>query len=190
MPKDNVKPLTEPTRTTTESQEQTAQFYDYTITSCGQVYGKNGTLRKPIVKNCRLEMRFCLPQGKKTYPLARVIYKAFNPDFNIEDINQCITMKDGNKLNVCLNNLVCIFRGDLIQGDKHKSIAKLSESIAEQIKKDYAETLNNRPVNQYDNDKMYNSYRTLAKKYGVTYALIKQVIEGKTRDKSKYKLQK
>lgn len=174
----------------TESEEQTAVFYDYLIISSGNVYGKNGILRKPVLKNGRYEMRFNLPQGKKVYPLARAIYKAFHDDFNIEDKNQCITFKDNDKLNVSLNNLICVFRGDLIQGDGHRNRIKLSEAIAEQIKLEYAETLNNRPINQYDNDKIYNSYRTLAKKYNVTYPLIKQVIEGSTRDKSKYKLHK
>ena len=36
--------------------------------------------------------------------------------------------------------------------------------------------------------KAENNYRSLAKKYNVTYTLIKQIIEGVTRNKSNYKL--
>lgn len=169
---------------------RTAEFYSYTITENGDVYGLYGNLRKPILKNGRLEMRFNLPEGHKVYPLARAVYKAFHEEFDIQDKNQCITFKDNDKMNVHIDNLVCAFRGDLIQGDGHRNRVKIREEIAEQIRKDYAETLNNRPINQFDKIKPYNSYRSLAKKYGVTYPLIKQVIEGKTRNQENYKLKK
>lgn len=165
-------------------------FYDYIITENGDVYSKNGKLRKPVLKQDRYMMGFSLPNGRRTYPLARIIYKAFNDDFDISDKNQCITFKDNNKLNIHLDNLICVFRGDLIQGDGHRNITKISGEIAEQIKKEYAETLNNRPVNQYTRSGQYNSYRSLAKKYGVASTLIKQIVEGKTRNKANYKLSK
>lgn len=66
----------------------------------------------------------------------------------------------------------------------------ITDQQAEQIKKEYLETIHNRPTNQHDKEKPYNSYRKLAKKYGVTHALIKQIIEGKTRNKANYKLKK
>lgn len=141
---------------------RTANFHEYTITE----------------------------KGKKTYPLARAIYKTFNPDFDITDQNQCISFKDNNKLNIHIDNLIYIFRGDLIQGDGHHNGTSITEQQAEQIKKEYLETIHNRPINQYDQEKPYNSYRKLAKKYGVTYTLIKQIIEGKTRNKANYKLKK
>lgn len=167
-----------------------ANFHEYAITETGQVYRRTGRPRKPILKNGRYEMRFNTPEGKKTYPLARAIYSAFNPDFDITDKNQCITFKDNNKLNVYLDNLICVFRGDLIQGDGHRNRTVITEQQADQIRKEYADTINNRPVNQHNQEKPYNSYRKLAKKYGVTYALIKQIIEGKTRNKENYKLKK
>ncbi len=167
---------------------RTASFHIYIITEYGQVYNEHGKLRKPIIKRGRLEMRFNTPDGKKVYPLARAIYKAFNPSFDISDINQCISFKDSNKLNVHIDNLYCVFRGDLIQGDGHRARIKINQEQAEQIKIDYQNTLSNRPINQYDKKQVYNSYRELAKKYNVTYPLIKQIIEGKTRNKNNYKL--
>ena len=137
-------------------------FHEYTITENGQVFGKTGRLRKPVLKNGRYEMRFNTPEGKKVYPLARAIYAAFNPDFDITDKNQCITFKDNNKLNVHLDNLICVFRGDLIQGDGHHNRTAITDQQAEQIKKEYLETINNRPINQHDKEKPYNSYRKLA----------------------------
>lgn len=167
-----------------------AKFYEYTITECGQVYTRTGKLRRPILKDGRYDMRFNTPMGKKTYSLARAVYASFNPDFDITDTNQCVTFKDNNKLNVHIDNLVCKFRGDLIQGDGHRNRIKITEREAEQIKKEYAATANNRPVNQHDKNNNYNSYRKLAKKYGVTYTLVKQIVEGETRNKDRYKLKK
>lgn len=167
---------------------RTVEYNGYVITEKGQVYGLNGTLRKPLLKNGRYEMRFTTPTGPKTYPLARIVYAVFHDEFDITDVNQCITFKDNDKMNVSLDNLVCAYRGDLIQGDGHRNRIALTSEMAEQIRKDYKETRGNRPVNQYDSVKPYNSYRTLAKKYKVTFALIKQIIEGNTRNKAKYKL--
>jgi hypothetical protein len=169
---------------------RTANFYEYTITEHGQVYGRTGKLRKPVLKNGRYEMRFITDTGNKVYLLARAIYAAFNPNFNITDQDQCITFKDNNKLNIHIDNLICKFRGDLIQGDGHRNRTSITDQQAEQIKKEYAETISNRPINQYDATEVYNSYRTLAKKYNVTFPLIKQIIEGKTRNKENYKLKK
>jgi len=162
-------------------------YNGYSITANGEVYGLNGKLRKPVLKQGRYEMRF---SGGKTYPVARIVYAVFHEDFDLNDTNQCITFIDNNKLNVKLDNLMCVYRGDLIQGDGHRNRAKLSEETAKQIKEDYAKTLANRPVNQYDRHGEYNSYRSLAREYGVTPSLIKQVIEGNTRNKINYKLHK
>lgn len=170
---------------------RTATIYNYTITEQGKVYNtKTGKEIKIRHHRNRLEIQITTPEGRKYYPLARLIYYAFNPKFDITDQNQCITFKDNNKLNCHIDNLANEFRGNLIQGDGHKSINRITTEQAEQIKHDYLETINNRPVNQFDRLKPYNSYRELAKKYNVTYPLIKQIIEGKTRDKSKYKLKK
>ena len=102
------------------------------------------------------------------------------------DKDQCVSYKDGDKLNVSIDNLFCTYRGNLIQGDKHKFQAKLSEEDVIDIKRRYSETIDNRPVNQHDNDKPYNSYRSLAEEYGVTYPLIRQIIEGSAWDSEKY----
>ena len=169
---------------------KTAKFHEYTITEKGQVFGRTGSLRKPILKNGRYDMRFNTPNGKITYPLARVVYAAFNLDFDITDKNQCITFKDNNKLNIHLDNLICKFRGDLIQGEGHRNRIAITDQQVEQIRKEYQKTIDNRPINQHDKKEIYNSYRSLAKKYNVTYGLIKQIIDGKTRNKSEYKLKK
>lgn len=165
-------------------------FYGYKIHSDGKIENKHGRFLIPRIREKRSDIRLVVEGKRKNFTTARLVYCVFN---NIDifqlDKDQCITFKDGDKSNVSLDNLEMVYRGNLIQGDKHRSIAKLSKEEVEDIKRKYEATKHNRPVNQHDiGDKTYNSYRSLAKEYGVTYPLIRQIITGETRDKEAYKL--
>lgn len=165
-------------------------FYDYCVYENGDVYNSKGKLMTHAIKNDRKEIRLTIaPSKRKTYISARLIYCLFN-DIDIEsfDKDNCVSFKDGNKLNISLDNLHCVYRGDLIQGQKHKAINKLTDKQVQEIRERYKQTEDNKPINQYDNNKPYNSYRSLAKEYGVTYALIRHIIKGNTRNEDNYKL--
>lgn len=164
-------------------------FYGYTIYENGDIVNKYNKLMTPRDNKGRLEINLTLNGVRKSFSVSRLVYCVFN---NIDpltfDKDQCVTFKDGNKLNVHLNNLECKYRGDLIQGEKHKSIAKLTDEQIEEIRRKYFSTRDSRPVNQFDKKGVYHSYRSLAKEYGVTYPTIKHIIEGNTRNPKKYKL--
>ena len=163
-------------------------FYGYTIYENGDIVNKYGKQMSPRNNKGRLEIKLTINGVRKNFSVGRLVYCVFN---NIDpftfDKDQCITFKDGNKLNVKLDNLECKYRGDLIQGEKH-NISKLTDKEIEEIRDKYFSTRNNRPVNQFDDKGEYHSYRSLAKEYGVTYPTIKQIVEGETRNKDKYKL--
>ena len=166
------------------------EYCGYTIYENGDIIGLYGRKLKQRTRGGgRKEIKLSINGKKINYIVSRLVYCVFNDIDPLElDKDQCVVSKDGNKSNTALENLELVYRGDLIQGDKHTSIAKLSDKDVEDIKRKYAETKDNRPVNQYDGDKPYNSYRSLAEEYGVTHTLIKLIIQDKTRDETKYKL--
>lgn len=167
-------------------------FYDYCVYENGDIYNSRGKKITHAIKDGRKEIRLTIaPSKRKTYISARLIYCLFN-DIDIEqfDKDSCISFLDGDKQNISLDNLYCVYRGDLIQGQKHKMINKLTDEQAEEIIRKYNETKGNKPINQFDKIKPYNSYRSLAEEYGVTYALIRQIVKGTARNKDEYKLKR
>lgn len=170
-------------------------FYDYTIYENGEIVNKHGHVMKQRVRKqkgqgARSEIKLTVNGKKKNFTVARLVYCVFNNIDPLElDKDQCVTFKDGDKLNIHIDNLKLVPRADLIHGSKHSAIAKLTEKEVQEIRSKYNSTKGNRPVNQYDKgNKEYHSYRSLAKEYGVTHTLIKQIVEGDTRNKNKYKL--
>lgn len=170
-------------------------FYKYLVNCDGEVYSclrPRATKMTPTIKKGRLYIRLSdtITTGKTYFSLARVVYSAFNEDFDITDRDMCITFKNGDKLDVRIDNLECVFRGDLIQGEGHKAVAKLTTKEVNDIKMLYFSTRHNRPVNQHDNVLPYNSYRMLGKRYGVPSSLIRDIVKGKIWNKDNYKLRK
>lgn len=164
-------------------------FYDYGICDNGDIIGKRGNILKQREKEGRKEVKLSIEGKQKTFISARLIYCVFNNiDIETLDKDVCISFKDGDKLNVSLDNLYCVSRANLIQGQKHKSIAKLTDKQVEEIKQKYYSTLNNKPINQHDKKGGYNSYRKLAKEYNVTYPQIRHIIKGEARNEDKYKI--
>lgn len=157
-------------------------FYDYEVFEDGTIINlKTGREMTPVIKNNkRKEIRLTINGVRKHYIVARLVYWLFNPDFDIENKNLCIVVND-DKIDFTLTDLKIVNRKDLIQGENHKSIAKLTDLQVEEIKSMYAGKM---CVNQYD--KTGVSYSDIASKYGVTKAIIAQIIRGETRNKTKY----
>lgn len=166
-------------------------FGDYTVMENGDIYNAKGKKLTHTIKNGRKEIKLSFNGKRKAFISPRLVYCLFN-DIDIEtfDKNQCVTFKDGDKLNIHIDNLQIKFRGDLIQGDNHKAINKLNEKQVQEIKEKYFSTIQNKPINQHDKTKPYNSYRSLAREYGVKYSAIKQIVEGSCRNERNYKLKK
>lgn len=165
-------------------------FHGYTIYENGNIEGLYGkTLKQRTREGGRKEIRMTVKGERKNFIVSRLVYCVFN-DIDIFELDkdQCVVAIDGDKSNVTLNNLELVYRGDLIQGEKHTAISKLTDEQIEEIRAKYESTKDNRPVNQYDVEGTYHSYRSLAEEYSVTYTMIKHIIKGDSRDSSKYKL--
>ena len=164
-------------------------FYGYTIHSDGSIINRHGRELKQRVNNGRKEIRLVVNGVRKNFMVSRLVYCAFN-NIDIFKLNKdkCVTFRDDDKLNVNLSNLKLVDRANLIQGEKHKSINKLTDREVKEIRHRYELTKHNKPVNQHDSNKPYNSYRSLAEEYGVTHAMIRLIIKGKSRNKLNYVL--
>ena len=167
-------------------------FHDYCIFENGDIYNSRGKKLTHTIKKGRKEITLTVGiKKRRTFVSARLIYCVFNQiDIDTFDKNQCVTFKNGNKLDISLDNLYCVFRGDLIQGQKHKRVSKLTDEQVEEIRRKYEETRNNKPHNQYDKKAPYNSYRSLAKEYNVEFSQIRHIVKGYIRNEELYKLKR
>lgn len=157
-------------------------FHGYTIFSDGRILGLYG---KPISKrlnNGRYEITLSVEGKRKSYIVARLMYYVFN-GFDIENRDLCITHKDGDTMNIDLDNLELQHRRDLIQGEKHRNRAKLTDEQTEEIRELYKGKTGS---NQHD--KVGYSLRDLANKYGVTKGNIAMIIRKESRNEDEYKL--
>lgn len=142
---------------------------------------KSGREMSQRVRDKRKEVRLNINGVRRNFITSRLVYWLFNEDFDISNKNLCVVADD--MINFTLEDLRVVARKDLIQGDKHKEICKLTDIQVAEIKSLYS----GKPcVNQYDKSGI--SYMDIAKKYGVTKALIAQIVRGEVRDKDKYKL--
>jgi hypothetical protein len=138
---------------------------------------------KARINNGRHEVNLTVNNKRKMFILSRLLYWLFIHEFDYENKNLCITYKDNNKLNIDLNNLVLIKRKDLIQGEKHKGICKLTDEIVEHIRSEYKGKSGN---NQYRKETI--SLGDLAKKYGISKTNISMIINNKIWNSENYKL--
>lgn len=165
------------------------RFYDYTVYEDGTITGKTGREVKKRIKNGRYEVRLNVNRKREHFILARLVYHVFyakpgndNP-FDITDKNQCITHKDGDKLNVHRLNLKVVPRKSLIQGEGHTRRTILTDQEVAEIQKRYVGASG---TNQYD--KTSPSLQELANQYGVSKSNIAAIIKGRSRKADDYKL--
>lgn len=157
-------------------------FHNYKIYKNGTIINKFGNKLKLRIKNNKYEVKLTINSERKNFIVSRLIYYVFLP-FDIIDKNLCISYKDNNSLNIHLDNLYLIHRKDLIQGEKHKTIAILTDQQIKEIKELYKGKSGN---NQYD--KQNYSLQDLANMYNVTKGNIASIVKNKSRDKDNYKL--
>jgi hypothetical protein len=97
---------------------------------------------------------------RKTFLGHRLVYKAFNNDFNLEDRTLIINHIDGNKQNNCLENLELTTQSENM---KHSYYTTKTNSKARQ-------------VGQYDKEmnliKIYNSANEASREMGISQSLI------------------
>jgi hypothetical protein len=162
---------------------QVKQYYDYDIYSDGTILRNNKplTLRE---HNNRYEVKLSIEGKKKYIILSRLLYWLFIEQFDYDNKNLCVSYKDGNGLNIDINNLYLTERKNLIQGEGHKHIIKITDEQIEEIKQAYKGNKIN--SNQYTKEGI--SLNDLAKKYGVTKKEIHHIIKGTARNPENYKL--
>lgn len=159
-----------------------ADFHGYTIYEDGTIIGLYGKEVKKRLNNGRYEVRLNIEGKRKNYIVSRLLYYVFN-EFNIEDQNLCVSYKDGNKENIHLDNLFLTHRKDLIQGDKHKARAKITDEQANEIRSLWKGKTGN---NQHDKEGY--SLKDIADKYGISKGNVMQIIKGMSRNEDEYKL--
>lgn len=158
------------------------KYYDYTFMEDGTIFNKNGAKINKRNNKDRYEVKLFIEGKPKIVLVHRIMYFLFNEKFDLCDKNMCVSAKDGNFLNLSLDNLILKPRKELIQG-QHQKKSKLTNEQVEQIRSKYKKSC----VNQHDKTDCY-SYRNLADQYGVTYGLIAQIIRGEVRNEQNYKL--
>lgn len=165
-------------------------FYGYTIYEDGTILGKNGReMSCSIDSDGRKEIKLTVaPRQRKCFIVARLVYCIFNNiDYFELDKDMCVTHKDNDFSNTHISNLELKNRADLIQGEKHRNVSILTSEDVEMIRELYKNN-GDRPINQYDNDGSYYSYRRLARMFGVSHANIKKIIDGESWNAKNYKL--
>lgn len=147
------------------------EFKHYYFYEDGSVYNKYGHRLTTVIKKNRYYVYLHINKIKKEVSLPRLLYYLFKEKFDLNNKNLCVSFKDGNTLNIKLNNLYLTERSNLIQGEGHRK-HKITDEQVEQIKQIY---------------KQGNiSYSALAKKYNVTKSNIYSIIKLRSRNQNKY----
>ena len=141
----------------------------------------NGKEMAQRIKDKHKEVRLTLNGIRKNFITSRLVYWLFNDNFDIDNKDLCIVAED--LINFTLSDLKVVNRKDLIQGEKHKNVYKLTNEQVAEIKSLY---IGKTGVNQHTKTGM--SYSDIAKKYGVTRGLIASIIRGEIRNENSYKL--
>ena len=162
------------------------QFYNYNIYEDGTI--ENATTGRSIKyynHHGKYETRLTIEKcTRKSFIMARLLYWLFIEQFDIDNKNLCVSYKDGNALNISLDNLYLVPRKDLIQGEKHRHRIKLTDAQVEEIRELYK----GNKVNSNQYTKTGLSLKDIADKYGVTKKEIHYIIKGDTRNPKNYKL--
>lgn len=160
---------------------KSVELWGYTIYEDGTIIGLNG---KKIKNNRQIKVIWGNQKKSKFVYYARFVYYAFNyKNFNFNDNTIVVRHINGDEKDCHITNLVAIKRKFINQG-QYNGLAKLSDKQAEEIKNIYI-TYKENGLKENDPRKKV-SYRKLAEKYGVSHTLIKDIIDGKHRNKANY----
>lgn len=164
-------------------------FHGYTIYEDGTIIGLYGKEVQKRINTGRYEVRLNIEQTRRNFIVARLVYHIFHTaadegePFDIKDQNQCVTHVDGDKLNIHLSNLAMHQRKDLIQGESHTAIAKLTDEQVDEIRSLYKGKAGSNQL-----DKESPSLKDLADAYGVSKSNIAVIVKGRSRKSEEYKL--
>lgn len=159
------------------------EFHQYNIYKDGTFENsKTGLCFSGLHHKGRIETRLTIEGKRKSYIVSRLLYWLFIEQFDYNNKNLCVSYKDGNSLNISIDNLYLTERKNLIQGSGHRNRIKLSDEQVKEIKESYKGKSGN---NQHD--RISPSLNQLADKYKVTKSEIHQIIKGRTRNPDKYK---
>ena len=160
---------------------KSAELFGYKVFENGTIIGKKG---KKISKRPQIKVYFEENQKPTEMSYARFVYYAFNyKNFNFNDKTIVVQHINGDNKDCYINNLVAVKRKFISQG-QNNGLAKLTDAEVEEIKLLYKQ---GKEDNLKDNDPTTKvSYRKLAEQYGVSHTLIKDIINGKHRNKDNY----
>ena len=148
------------------------EYKGYTFFEDGTFINKRGKQGKIHTKDNRCSIKMSINNKRQTVMYHRLRYYLFSEKFDYDDKDICVIAKDGNYLNLNLDNYSLMRREDLHM--INRGIKKLSKETVKQIREEYKGT--NNPKDYYAPD--YKSYNFLAIKYGISKSTVKQIIKG------------
>lgn len=146
-----------------------AEYKGYTFFEDGTFINKRGKSGNYHIKNKRYTVKLSINNKRETLMYHRLRHYLFVEDFDFNDKDICVIAKDGNYLNLDLNNYTLMKREQLYL--VKKNIKVLSKETVKQIREEYANQDN---INYFAPE--YKSMYYLAAKYGVSKSLIRQII--------------
>lgn len=146
------------------------EYKGYTFFEDGTFINKRGKQGKIHTKDNRCIIKMTINNKRQTPMYHRLRHYLFSEKFDYDDKDICVIAKDGNYLNLDLNNYTLMRREELysLKGKV------LSKETVKQIREEYKGT--NNPKDYYAPD--YKSYNFLAIKYGISKSTVKQIIKG------------
>lgn len=146
------------------------EYKGYTFFEDGTFINKRGRLGNYHIKDKRYIIKLTINKKRETFMYHRLRHYLFVENFDFNDRDICVIAKDGNYLNLDLNNYTLMKRENLYS--LKKNIKVLSKETVKQIREEYADQDNN--INYFAPE--YKSMSYLAAKYGVSKSLIRQIV--------------
>ena len=143
------------------------EYKGYTFFEDGTFINKRGKQGKIHTKDNRCMIKMTINNKRQTLMYHRLRHYLFSEKFDYDDKDICVIAKDGNYLNLDLNNYTLMRRKELysLKGKV------LSKETVKQIREEYANQDN---INYFAPE--YKSMYYLAAKYGVSKSLIRQIV--------------
>lgn len=145
------------------------EYKGYTFFEDGTFINKRGKQGKIHTKDNRCMIKMTINNKRQTLMYHRLRHYLFSEKFDYDDKDICVIAKDGNYLNLNLDNYSLMRRKDLHM--INRGVKKVSKETVKQIREEYANQDN---INYFAPE--YKSMYYLAAKYGVSKSLIRQIV--------------
>lgn len=145
------------------------EYKGYTFFEDGTFINKRGKQGKIHTKDNRCMIKMTINNKRQTLMYHRLRHYLFSEKFDYDDKDICVIAKDGNYLNLNLDNYSLMRREDLHM--INRGVKKVSKETVKQIREEYANQDN---INYFAPE--YKSMYYLAAKYGVSKSLIRQIV--------------